>query len=323
LQQIGTKAIMATATVVDPSRLPVPARNKARSLIISSRHMWVLHKRIWIRAAAAVTVLVGAVGLYEARDAIGNGFGTLGELAQGEFAHAGFGIAAIEITGQTLTADQDIVQALALEPKSSTLNFDPDAARARIEALPAISSATVRKIFPDHIDVAVTERIPVARWRVDGVTFVVDGEGEQIGEDHGSYGELPLVIGDGAADDALPMIKALDQFPTLKFDLVALSRIGDRRWDMIYETGLRVQLPEAGVGQALKQLDILQSRYALLDRDVTLIDLRVPGLVALAPSADAVKQIADAAKAKTKHTTQHAVDSAYETPTEQHATGAQ
>jgi cell division protein FtsQ len=98
------------------------------------------------------------------------------------------------------------------------------------------------------------------------------------------------VIGDGAADDALVMIKALDRFETLKYDLVALSRIADRRWDLIYDTGLRVQLPEMGVGPALQQLETLQSLYALLDRDVTVIDLRVPGLVALKPATPAEEE---------------------------------
>ena len=126
--------------------------------------------------------------------------------------------------------------------------------------------------------------MPVARWRVDGVTFVVDAEGEQIGEDRGAYGELPLVIGDGAADNALAMIRVLSQFPDLQQGLVALSRIADRRWDMIYESGLRVQLPEAGIAQALVQLNSFQGNYQLLDRDVTLIDLRVPTIVALLPA---------------------------------------
>jgi cell division protein FtsQ len=70
----------------------------------------------------------------------------------------------------------------------------------------------------------------------------------------------------------------------LKKDLAALSRIGDRRWDLIYYTGLRVQLPELGVAQALDRLEMYQRDYALLDRDVTLIDMRVPGVLAVKPT---------------------------------------
>ncbi|RYE82244.1 MAG: cell division protein FtsQ, partial [Hyphomicrobiales bacterium] len=84
--------------------------------------------------------------------------------------------------------------------------------------------------------------------------------------------------------------------PLLQKDLAALSRIGDRRWDLIYFTGLRVQLPEQGVAQALDNLAMYQRDASLLDRDVTLIDLRVPGTVALKPGPLAAEQIAASAK---------------------------
>jgi cell division protein FtsQ len=91
----------------------------------------------------------------------------------------------------------------------------------------------------------------------------------------------------------------------LKSGLVALSRIGDRRWDMIYTSGVRVQLPELGVAQALAQLSVLETKFQLLERDVELIDLRVPGIVAVEPSTAAQQQLAaiykaDVAKNKVK-----------------------
>jgi cell division protein FtsQ len=124
------------------------------------------------------------------------------------------------------------------------------------------------------------------------------------------------VVGDGAADDALVMIRAIDRFAKVKDGLAALSRIGDRRWDLIYYTGLRVQLPELGAGRALQQLQSYAERYALLDRDITLIDLRVAGIVTVEPTEFAAKQLAEAAKARMTNTEHHAVDASYETPAE-------
>ncbi|NMA97433.1 MAG: cell division protein FtsQ, partial [Phyllobacteriaceae bacterium] len=112
----------------------------------------------------------------------------------------------------------------------------------------------------------------------------IDGNGNQIGEDRGAYGDLPLVIGDGAADDALVMIRVLGRVPELKEGLIALSRIADRRWDMLYDTGLRIQLPEQGVAQALDRLVSYQKEYQLLDRDVSVIDLRIETVVAVRPN---------------------------------------
>jgi len=318
LQQVKPSVMTANAVVVDPRRLPVPIRRHRGRLAVRVSHAWVLHRPRVLRSLMAVAVVAAAFGIYEARNPIVAGAQSLYTLAQGEFAEAGFGVQAIEITGQALTQEADIMAALALDPKVSTLNFDAEAARARIQALPSVESATVRKIYPGRVVVSIVERVPVARWRVDGVTFVVDGSGAQIGEDKGAYGDLPLVIGDGAANDALVMIRAMDRYDALKAHLAALSRIGDRRWDLIYDTGLRVQLPEQGVAQALDKLDSYQRDYALLDRDVTVIDLRVPQMVAVTPSVDAQKQIADAAKAaaKAKPKTKIVVDASYETPAE-------
>jgi cell division protein FtsQ len=284
LQQVKSEAFLAGARIVDPRALPVPMRSPRRKIANNWGRAWVLHRKAMVRSISTMALLAVAVGIYQVREPIAFGAMTLGEIAQGRFAAAGFAIGEISITGQTLTGEQAIFDALGVEPHTSTMSFDVEAARQRIAELPAVETVSVRKTYPGDIIVEVTEKVPVARWRVDGITFVVDATGEQIGEDKGAYGELPLVVGDGASDDALVMIRALDQYPSLKEGLVALSRIADRRWDLIYDTGLRVQLPELGVARALRNLVMYQTDYQLLDRDVNLIDLRVANLVAVRPN---------------------------------------
>ena len=286
MQQVGTKAFYASARPVDPRSLPVPLppRKASERLLIRVTRAWVLHRLLITRIAAVVIACALAIAAYQFREPIAQGATTLGGVLQGEFADAGFAVGEIRISGQSLTQEAAILVALGIEPRTSTLSFDAAAARERIAALPAVENVTIRKVYPDDLVVTVTEKTPVARWRVDGVTFLVDEAGTQIGQDRGAYSELPLVIGDGAADDALVMIRALRQHEEISEGIAALSRIADRRWDLLYETGLRVQLPEMGVAQALRNLSMYQRDYALLDRDLTIIDLRVPHLVALRPA---------------------------------------
>jgi cell division protein FtsQ len=284
LQQVKSEAFLAGARVVDPRALPVPVRSPRRRLANNLGRSWVLHRSRILRGAAIAALIAGAALIYQVREPIGFAATALADAAQGRFAASGFAVGAISITGQTLTSEQAIFDALGIEPHTSTVSFDVEAARARVAKLPAVDSVTVRKTYPGDVTVTITEKVPVARWRVDGITFVVDASGEQIGEDRGAYGDLPLVVGDGANDDAMVMIRALDQHPVLKDGLVALSRIADRRWDLIYDTALRVQLPELGVARALRNLETYQADYQLLDRDVTVIDLRVDTLVAVRPT---------------------------------------
>lgn len=284
MQQVKSEAFLAGARPIDPRALPVvlpPARRKLRT-----RLGWLvlLHGRTIRRVGLVLALLAAGTVLYQVREPLGSAALALGNLAQGKAAAAGLAIGEISISGQTLTSEQAIFDALGIQPHTSTVAFDVEGARQRIAELPAVEAVSVRKSYPGDVTVTLTEKVPVARWRVDGITFVIDAMGEQIGEDRGAYGELPLVVGDGAHDDAMVMIRALDQFPSLKEGLWGLSRIADRRWDLIYDTGLRVQLPELGVAQALRHLVMYQNDYQLLDRDVTLIDLRVPHLVAVRPT---------------------------------------
>ncbi len=315
MQQVGARSF-ANAQPVDPRQFPAVIPRSSRAVLVRATHMWVLHRQLIIRIAGAVLALLFIVGVLQARDVIASAGTTAYRFVQGEFAEVGFGIDAIEISGQTLTDDKDIITLLTVGTGNSTITFDAQKAQARLQWLSAVKSATVRKVYPDKVIVSIVEKVPVARWRVGDTTWLIDDAGKKIGTDIASYTELPLVIGEGAADDAVAMARILDRHPDLKDDLAALSRIGDRRWDLIYRSGLRVQLPENGVAQALDRLDMYQKDYTLLGRDVALIDLRVPGIVTLKPGEIAAKQIADSKK-KTKH--QAKGSSEYETPAEKKA----
>jgi cell division protein FtsQ len=315
LQQVGAQSF-ATAQAVDPRHLPVPLSRPARRALVRINHTWVLHRQLIVRAFGAILALLVAVGAFEARDAMVQAGATAFRFVQGEFAQAGFGIEAIHISGQTLTDDKDVITLLTLGAGNSTLTFDAQKAQARLKWLAAVKSATVRKVYPNQIIVDIVEKSPVLRWRIGDTTWLVDEQGTKIGTDVASYTELPLVIGEGAGDDAVAMVRILARHPTLENELAALSRIGDRRWDLIYRNGLRIQLPEQGVAQALDRLEMYQRDYALLDRDVTEIDMRVQGFVTLKPGELAAAQVAGTNKPhKAKGSSE------YETPAEKKAVG--
>jgi cell division protein FtsQ len=319
LQQVGTKAF-ADAQLVDPRQLPVPLTDLPRRARLGFGRAWILHKKLIVRAVAAGVVLCIGAGLIAEEDKlVGVGAG-LYALGQQQAAKMGFAISKINITGQSLTSEATILQALAIPPNTLTFTYDVDAALTRLKAIASIKSATIRKVYPNELQVSVTENVPMARWRVGDKAQVVDENGDPVADDDGSFANLPLVVGVGAADDAMVMIHAMDKYPDLKTDLAALSRIGDRRWDMIYYSGLRVQLPETGVAQALAQLEQEEHDSQLLDRDIETIDMRVPGMVSLKLGELAAKAWADDKK---KHKVVTKGDADYETAAERAADKAQ
>jgi cell division protein FtsQ len=268
---------------MDSATLPLPRRAGA-SARVSLGHLWVLRRRLLIQAGALLAVAGLATLAFQSRDLVLNTIAAISAEAASGFSQAGLVIDQISISGQSLTDERSIIAALGVSENLPMMSFDAAAARARLEELPAIVSASVAKIYPSSLSVTIVEREPVARWRVDGVTFVIDAKGSQLAAVDDTFRDLPLLVGDGAADDAVAIIDILDAHPLLTRRLVAVSRIADRRWDLIYDNGLRIMLPETGIESAVATLEALDGRHELLARDLSIIDLRVPGQLALRPT---------------------------------------
>lgn len=285
MQQVGSQPA-TSAIVIDPRRLPVgaPQRRRNPKIFAHINRFWVLHRQLILRGFAGLACAALIAITFQARGGIAMAVNGVSNILQGEFAAAGLGIEQISMTGQSLTNERQIMAALELNDDVSILSYDAEAARQRLLDLPAVTEASVRKVYPNQIVIAVEEREPVARWTVSAdQTFVVDGAGKQIGMALPTDDDLPLVIGEGAADHALVIIRALERTPDIAVGLAAISRLADRRWDLIYESGLRVKLPETGVAQALKALEAYQLEHQILDRNISKIDLRVDGIVAVRP----------------------------------------
>ena len=242
--------------------------------------VWILHKDLVLKAGTIGLALALVAGAVQMRGVAFDAAARVVEAVSTGMASSGFGISAIDITGQAVTSEADILSTLAIVPHTSLLGFDAEAARKRLLALPSIESASIRKAYPDRLIVEVTEKTPVARWTVDGTTYLVDANGKRlVTVPSEANADLPLVIGQGAGDDAAVIVRALKMHPLIGKGVAALSRIGDRRWDVLYDTGLRLQLPETGVTQALNRLDDLEREHKILERDLSRIDMRVEGSI--------------------------------------------
>jgi cell division protein FtsQ len=72
------------------------------------------------------------------------------------------------------------------------------------------------------------------------------------------------------------VLALLAAYPALKRRLAAIIRVSERRWDLKFANGVIVRLPEQGTARALATLNRLQGRERLLDRAVSVVDLRLP-----------------------------------------------
>ena len=69
-----------------------------------------------------------------------------------------------------------------------------------------------------------------------------------------AYASLPLVVGEGAGKNAADLLATLKPFDSVTKQVVAASRVGDRRWTLKLSSGIDVMLPDDGVTDALNTL---------------------------------------------------------------------
>jgi cell division protein FtsQ len=214
---------------------------------------------------------------------------------------AGFRIATISITGRKQLTDQDVLAAAGITAKSSLLFLDVEETRQKLEAAPWIAQATVRKLYPGHLDIAIEERGAFALWQLNGQISVIAEDGKVLGK----YGErpmppLPLVVGPGAGAKAKAFLALLDRHQIVREQLRAAILVADRRWNLKLSSGLDIRLPEIEVAQALDVLDALERDKKILSRDLTAIDLRLPDRVVVRLSDEAAQARAQVIKEKEK-----------------------
>lgn len=188
----------------------------------------------------------------------------------------GFGVRYVKLTGQDETSASAIVASVAVAPDSSIFTVDSAATRRRIEALPWVTRATVRKILPGTLDVEIVEASAAARWRHDGREVLVARDGTVLADDVPvRFRGLPLVAGrgaNGAVEDALGLLAA---HPQVAARTVAAVYVNERRWDLRLANGATVRLPEIRPGAALERLAALEARGALATGGPVVVDLRL------------------------------------------------
>lgn len=130
---------------------------------------------------------------------------------------AGMRIATVSLSGQRQVSREEIFAAAGVTENSSLLFLDVADARARLEAIPWIAEATVRKLYPDRLQITVTEREAFALWQFDGKVSVIAADGTVLaGKVEPRFAALPFVVGRGAAPRARDFLALLDAQPAIR-----------------------------------------------------------------------------------------------------------
>jgi cell division protein FtsQ len=239
------------------------------------------------RGLLAMLILGGGVGL----PAWLVHSGTVAHLADGLHqqatvlsARAGFRVEDIFVEGRNRTPRDEIIAALQIQRGDPMFGIDLVATRQRLEELSWVKTATIERRLPNVVHLLITERNPVVLWQNQGRYYLVDRDGQVVGDEIGEYADLPLMVGEGAPDHAADLVDLLKTEPDLKARVKAAQWVGDRRWNITLDRtvgGIDVRLPEDDPLSAWHDLAKMDKEQSLLERKVALIDMRLPDRLVL------------------------------------------
>lgn len=194
-------------------------------------------------------------------------------------ARSGFQVAKVEVQGLK-RMDEMPVYSLALdEMDRSMLSVDLVALRQRVMTLGWVKDARVTRRLPGTLVIDIVERDPVAVWQNAGKLSLIDVNGVVLESVDGrAMPDLPLVVGPDANRETRALGQLMEAAPALKPLLAGATWVGNRRWDLRFQSGETLALPEghAASAAALMKFAQLDGVNRLLGRGIVRFDMRDP-----------------------------------------------
>jgi cell division protein FtsQ len=192
----------------------------------------------------------------------------------------------IEVTGNRIVSRQAILAAARVDPRRNMWLQNTRAMDARIEAIPDVGDASVRRLPPDVLEIAVTERVPYAVIDDGGTRFTVDRTlrvlqaGVRPGSEtlpvlHVALAATPAPGATLANESAAALAAIADRAQAAHLAVASLAddRYGDVA--MVLRSHVRVLLGDAT--QLDRRLAMVSPILAQVDRGhrrITTVDLR-------------------------------------------------
>ncbi|MBB6123577.1 cell division protein FtsQ/DivIB [Sphingobium subterraneum] len=203
---------------------------------------------------------------------------------------AGFQVEKVEVRGVERMDELPVYNIALGQVDRSMLNLDLSNLRSEMLKLAWVKDARISRRLPDTLVVDIVERQPVAVWQHDGRLALIDVTGQPLeGIRPSELPDLPLVVGPRANLQTGQLTKLMDAAPSLKPVLAGATWVGNRRWDLRFQSGETLSLPEGQeqAAAALVEFTRLDGINRLLGRGIVRFDMRDPDKFVLRLPKDA------------------------------------
>lgn len=192
---------------------------------------------------------------------------------------AGFEVQKVEVRGVERMDELPIYNIALGQVNRSMLAVDLPRVRSEMLKLGWVKDARISRRLPDTLVVDIVERDPVAVWQHDGQLHLIDVQGVVLQNvSPGAMPDLPLVVGPNANRETASLNKLMENAPALKPMLAGATWVGNRRWDLRFQSGETLSLPEGDRASATALVNFarMDGVNRLLGRGIVKFDMRDP-----------------------------------------------
>ena len=209
---------------------------------------------------------------------------------------AGFEVRKVKVTGVERMNELKVYERALAQRNVPMPLVDLAALRAELLELSWVEDARVSRQLPDSLVIDVVERTPHAALRKPGRLMLIDETGAELQPISQANAKGMLVIaGPGAKAQVEELSELLAAAPAIQPQVAEAEWIGNRRWNLTFDTGQVLALPQgadksAGALVSFARLDgvnrLLGGKVATFDmRAPDRIYMRIPGRAARALEA--------------------------------------
>ena len=184
---------------------------------------------------------------------------------------AGFEVRRVDVRGVKHLNELKVYEIVLAERDRAMPLVDIGALRSELMEIPWIEDARVSRQLPDTLVVDIVERTPHAVLRKADRLVLIDAAGNELEGVSAARAKGQLVLGgDGAGKQVAGLNALLDAAPALKPQVSEAEWVGNRRWNLTFQTGQVLALPQ---GDKLAEVALLN--FARLDGTNRLLGGRV------------------------------------------------
>lgn len=210
-------------------------------------------------------------------------------------ANAGFEVKRVEVRGVKNLNELKVYEKALAERDRAMPAVDLERLRGELLGLSWVKDARVSRQLPDTLVIDIVERDPHAVLRKADRFVLIDETGHELETISRANAQGKLIVsGPGAGQQVVALSQLLEAAPALKPRVVEAERIGNRRWNLTFQTGQVLALPEGDreAASALVTFARLDGTNRLLGGKVTAFDMRAKDRIYLRVPDEDGKELA-------------------------------